>query len=87
LLAANIWLADQPFYSPILWGQAVFYGLALVMAFVPARSGLWRALRLSTMFTSMNLALLTGFFRWLTGRQRAAWQRTERLVEVPVATQ
>jgi len=30
------------------------------------------------MFATMNAALLVGFFRWASGRQRAAWDRTAR---------
>jgi cellulose synthase/poly-beta-1,6-N-acetylglucosamine synthase-like glycosyltransferase len=29
-------------------------------------------------FVSMNLAILVGFFRYLRGSQRAAWERTQR---------
>jgi len=36
---------------------------------------------LMTMFTSMNVALLVGFVRWLSNRQNAAWRRTARTAE------
>ena len=38
----------------------------------------FRLLRLATMFTTMNLALLVGFWRWASGGQRGVWQRTAR---------
>ena len=42
-----------------------------------------RYLRLGTMFTSMNLALLFGFVRWVRGSQKAAWKRTDRSAQFP----
>jgi hypothetical protein len=38
----------------------------------------FRSLRLATMFTTMNAALLVGFWRWASGGQRGVWQRTAR---------
>jgi hypothetical protein len=37
------------------------------------------------MFTSMNAALLLGFFRWLGGMQKGVWQRTDRTVALKKA--
>jgi cellulose synthase/poly-beta-1,6-N-acetylglucosamine synthase-like glycosyltransferase len=37
-----------------------------------------RVARLTAMFTSMNLALLVGFWMWAAGRQGGVWQRTAR---------
>ncbi len=37
-----------------------------------------RVLRLATMFTTMNAALLVGFWLWASGGQRGVWQRTAR---------
>lgn len=37
-----------------------------------------RMARLTTMFASMNLALLVGFWMWVAGRQGGIWQRTAR---------
>ncbi len=80
-LAANVALADRPPYRVLLVAQAAFYALAVLMAFVPAGARILRPLRLATMFVSMNAALFVGFWRWLLGRQRGAWRRTERLAE------
>jgi cellulose synthase/poly-beta-1,6-N-acetylglucosamine synthase-like glycosyltransferase len=81
MLASNILLADDPFYRGWLAAQVAFYALALVAGHLPARWKLLKPLRLTTMFASMNLALLVGFWRWLRGRQRGTWQRTERPAE------
>ena len=76
---ANLMLAADPFYRAILIAHAGFYLVALMLAFVPARVRILRPLRLTTMFVSMNAALLVGFFRWLGRRQRGAWRRTARV--------
>ncbi|HVX15424.1 MAG TPA: glycosyltransferase family 2 protein [Pirellulales bacterium] len=78
MILANLPLGFQPFYRATLLAQATFYGLALIGARLPGKRGAVRLLRLATLFSSMNLALLGGFFRWLSGRQRGAWVRTER---------
>jgi cellulose synthase/poly-beta-1,6-N-acetylglucosamine synthase-like glycosyltransferase len=81
LVASNVCLLDQPFYTYALLGQAGFYLLSLLASFVPARFRLLKPLRLATMFTGMNAALLVGCWRWLQGSQKAAWKRTVRLAE------
>jgi hypothetical protein len=77
-LVANAALLADPLYRLLLAGQIAFYSLALVGAFLPGNSSFVRMLRLTTLFTSMNLALAVGFWRWLAGRQRGTWQRTAR---------
>lgn len=77
--AANLLLLDQAFYVGALAAQIAFYLLAWLGGKLPAReSRLSRVLRLVAMFGGMNAALLLGFFRLLTGRQRGAWTRTAR---------
>lgn len=82
LAIINIVLAGQPLYRWLLLVQSAFYLTALVGAFLPGRSIVLRVLRLSTMFTGMNAALLVGFWRWVWGRQKGAWRRTARAVEI-----
>jgi cellulose synthase/poly-beta-1,6-N-acetylglucosamine synthase-like glycosyltransferase len=81
LLASNLVLCASPFFQTILVAQFAFYLGAAVMALVPARIRALRPLRLATMFTAMNLALLVGFWKWARGSQRGAWQRTVREAE------
>jgi hypothetical protein len=81
LAVSNIVLAAQPMYRSLLLGQAAFYLTALVGALVPGRSPALRIVRLTTMFTGMNAALLFGFWRWLWGSQKGVWRRTARAVE------
>lgn len=77
-LVANLLLAGQPFYQVVLALQIAFYTLACIGSFVPGNATPVRLLRLATMFTSMNLALAVGFWRWASGLQKGTWQRTSR---------
>ena len=78
MLAANLVLAGDPVFLGVLAAQVVFYAVSAVMAFIPVRARVLKPLLLTTMFTGMNLALLIGFGRWLTGAQGGAWRRTAR---------
>jgi cellulose synthase/poly-beta-1,6-N-acetylglucosamine synthase-like glycosyltransferase len=78
---ANLLLAGSPLYGAILVAHVAFYVVAMILAFVPAGVKVLRPLRLTTMFVSMNAALLVGFFRWLGRRQRGTWRRTARVGE------
>jgi cellulose synthase/poly-beta-1,6-N-acetylglucosamine synthase-like glycosyltransferase len=82
LLLSNLFVWDTPLYAALLLLQCGFYLTAAAMASVPGQSKLFKVLRLTTMFTSMNAALLIGFCRWLFRTQRVTWRRTARLAEV-----
>ncbi len=81
LLGSNVALADAPLYRGLLIGQMAFYLVSVLAAFLPARPRLLRLLRLTTMFTGMNTALLVGYWRWLRGRQKGIWKPTARLMQ------
>jgi cellulose synthase/poly-beta-1,6-N-acetylglucosamine synthase-like glycosyltransferase len=75
---ANCLLVRQPLFQVTLAAQALFYLISLAGAYLPGSGLALRLVRLTTMFSSMNLALLVGFWRWISGRQRGIWQRTAR---------
>jgi cellulose synthase/poly-beta-1,6-N-acetylglucosamine synthase-like glycosyltransferase len=81
LLLSNLVLCADPSFQAALGAQLGFYLLSAIMAVVPARFRLLKPLRLTTMFTGMNLALLVGFWNWLWGSQQGVWQRTARTAE------
>jgi cellulose synthase/poly-beta-1,6-N-acetylglucosamine synthase-like glycosyltransferase len=85
MLVSNCLLWRDPFYLGLLFGQVGFYLLSAAAVLVPTRFRSLKPLRLTTMFTSMNLALLVGFCRWLRGNQHGVWRRTARLAESNVA--
>jgi cellulose synthase/poly-beta-1,6-N-acetylglucosamine synthase-like glycosyltransferase len=77
-LIANVLLWHEPLYRLLLAAQAAFYLGPLIVTVIPDGTRVVRPLRLAAMFTTMNAALLVGFWRWMFGRQRAAWKRTAR---------
>jgi cellulose synthase/poly-beta-1,6-N-acetylglucosamine synthase-like glycosyltransferase len=81
MLAGALALCADPFFRAALAAQLSFYLVSWIMAGIPARFRILKPLRLTTMFTGMNLALLVGFWKWLRGRQQGAWQRTARGTE------
>jgi hypothetical protein len=76
--AANLLLLRHPFYRITLGVQVALYGAGIAGRFVSGRPGPFRLLALLYYFLSMNAALLVGFVRCVTGRQRVTWQRAER---------
>jgi cellulose synthase/poly-beta-1,6-N-acetylglucosamine synthase-like glycosyltransferase len=78
MLVTNAALVSLPLYRATLAGQAAFYLVAWLGARSTGSGTLARLVRLTTLFSSMNAALLVGFYRWLTGSQRGAWARTAR---------
>jgi cellulose synthase/poly-beta-1,6-N-acetylglucosamine synthase-like glycosyltransferase len=83
LLLANLLLWDVPAYRTLLFAQFAFYATSLVAAYLPGRLLPVKLLRLTTMFTTMNGALLVGFGRWLCRTQRGTWKRTARVAQAP----
>jgi cellulose synthase/poly-beta-1,6-N-acetylglucosamine synthase-like glycosyltransferase len=85
LLVTSFVLREQPLYLALFASQLAFYLLsALVSVLPPLRA--FRPLRLTSMFTGMNAALLVGFWRWLWGTQKGAWKRTARIGPAGVGT-
>jgi cellulose synthase/poly-beta-1,6-N-acetylglucosamine synthase-like glycosyltransferase len=80
LLGSNLLLLSQPLFQFTLIAQLVFFMVSLAAGRVPGTSLPVRLLRMSTMFTQMNLALLVGFWRWLTTSQTGVWKRTARSI-------
>jgi cellulose synthase/poly-beta-1,6-N-acetylglucosamine synthase-like glycosyltransferase len=78
-LLGSIPLAFQGGLVPraVLLAQLAFYGLALAGS-RGARGPLRRVASLAHYFVSMNAALAVGFWRFVRGTQRAAWDRTDR---------
>jgi cellulose synthase/poly-beta-1,6-N-acetylglucosamine synthase-like glycosyltransferase len=80
-IISNAMLARNPFYLHVLLVHEVFY-LVSIVGLLYLQGNRWlRIFRVPGMFVSMNLALLVGFGRWLTGRQGGTWKRTERAGE------
>jgi hypothetical protein len=75
-LVSDVALQPHPLFAVLLALQLVFYALAFFGAFMRKRKiVLFSA---PYYFVTINLALLFGFFRFITGTQQAAWKRTAR---------
>jgi cellulose synthase/poly-beta-1,6-N-acetylglucosamine synthase-like glycosyltransferase len=75
-LVSNVALLPHPLFAVFLALQLAFYSLALLGAVIRRRKiVLFSA---PYYFVTINLALLFGFFRFITGTQQAAWKRTAR---------
>jgi cellulose synthase/poly-beta-1,6-N-acetylglucosamine synthase-like glycosyltransferase len=78
LLVTSALLSDSPLYQALFFAQVAFYLTSALVPFVPTTARPLKPLRLTTMFTGMNVALLLGFWRWALGTQHGIWQRTVR---------
>ncbi len=78
MLLSNLLLVAVPLYQVLLLGQLAFYLLAAVGHWVVLPGWPGRLLRLPALFTTVNLALLVGFVRWLRQPQSGVWVRTPR---------
>jgi cellulose synthase/poly-beta-1,6-N-acetylglucosamine synthase-like glycosyltransferase len=78
LISAGLLEGAGIFYRSALIGQTCFYAISLTIGLFPIRVRALRPLRLATMFTTINAALLLGFFKWAGGMDQGVWRRTER---------
>jgi cellulose synthase/poly-beta-1,6-N-acetylglucosamine synthase-like glycosyltransferase len=85
LASALLWEAAM--YRVLLLTQLAFFTVSALAVLVPRSIRLPLVLRVSTMFTLMNAALLVGFFRWARGRQNGTWRRTARSTEIAIPPQ
>ncbi len=69
----------ETLYAFLFAIQLLFYILAAAGALSHCRGKRQGALALPFMFVSLNAALLGGFFNYLSGRHRVAWERTKRI--------
>ena len=77
-LASSAALAGRPFFRVTACAQLSFYAISAVVMVAPGRLPLPRIVSLTTMFVSMNAALLTGFWVWLMGSGLGLWEPTRR---------
>jgi hypothetical protein len=82
MLFTSAVLSGQILYRELFFLQGAFYVASAMAGWLPGKGPLGKLLRLASMFSSMNLALLFGFWRWVRGTQKAAWERTVRAAAV-----
>jgi glycosyltransferase involved in cell wall biosynthesis len=74
----NMLLLGHAGYRLTFAMQTALYAMAAAGSVVPGSGVAARLLRLATLFTSMNVALLAGFCQWAAGIRSGAWERTAR---------
>ncbi|MGB7342236.1 MAG: glycosyltransferase family 2 protein [Phototrophicaceae bacterium] len=62
-------------YGILLFGQFIFYDLALLGWILSKRQIKIRVLNIFYFFVSTNIAALFGFWRWMRGSQAVTWQK------------
>jgi hypothetical protein len=78
IFSRNLWLVGKPLYNVLFALQAFFYSLAL-LAWILDRFNLHVSFLIYPYyFVVVNLALLVGFFKFITKSQKPAWARVER---------
>ena len=72
------WQGAGGLYTVVFLAQIVFYAIALLGWIFANRNVRVRAFYLPYYFLFMNLAVFAGFFRWLSGKQPAVWEKARR---------
>ena len=84
MLASSVLLLHRPLLQGMVAAQAAIYAAAVAGIYLPGGGLPGRLVRTVTMFVGMNLALLFGFWHWLSKAQTGTWQRTTREQEAPI---
>ncbi|CAN5559011.1 glycosyltransferase family 2 protein [soil metagenome] len=83
LLPLNIIMANQDlFYANALIVHLSFYAAASLGWIMENRSIRIKIFFVPYYFLVMNYAALAGYFRFMQGKQSAAWERSERKIEI-----
>ncbi|MFH1282151.1 MAG: glycosyltransferase, partial [bacterium] len=77
-LFSNAFLVGDDLYTGLFIMQCGFYFLALLGRIFSFFNIHTKILGFFYYFVSMNIALLLGFFKFLTGTQSVMWERTDR---------
>jgi poly-beta-1,6-N-acetyl-D-glucosamine synthase len=69
---------ENRFFTICFYGQLLFYGMAVLARILPKNLPGFKLFKLAYYFVFMNLSVVQGFFRFLRGRQPAAWEKARR---------
>ena len=78
LFLSNIFIARAPFYTFFMICQTVFYVLAVLGSFTyewGTRRFIAKLASTAYMFCMMNFSAMAGLYRFLSGKQRIAWEK------------
>jgi cellulose synthase/poly-beta-1,6-N-acetylglucosamine synthase-like glycosyltransferase len=85
ILLLNLMLVLQGnslLYQLLFAAQIVFYAMALLGWTLENRKIRVKVLFVPYYFLIMNYAVFAGFFRWIKGAQKAAWERSKRAADL-----
>jgi cellulose synthase/poly-beta-1,6-N-acetylglucosamine synthase-like glycosyltransferase len=77
-LVGSLLLRHILFYKIVLWLQVLWYGIAVLGGLLNQFGVNLPGITLVYHFTILNVALLLGFLKWLSGRRDVIWERSER---------
>lgn len=78
MLTANILLVGQLFYGSTLLAQGLFYTAGILGAILPKLGAGLKILTIPKYFLAMNIAIVIGFARFVTRRQKVTWSQAPR---------
>ncbi len=78
VLALHVGMFTCTFFSLVFWGQLCFYIMALVGWFLENQQIKLKILFVPYYFFIMNLAVYSGFFRYICNNQDVKWERARR---------
>lgn len=78
VLVMNMFLLGKFLYNLIFIFQLIFYMLAAIGLFEQGNRKPPMYMYIPLYFLSLNIALLLGFFKAITGAQKMTWERTDR---------
>ena len=73
-----IFISNASLYKWLFAAQVVFYIMALAASMFSSGSKAFKIFKLAYYFVFMNVSVVQGFFRFLRGRQPAAWEKAKR---------
>jgi len=78
MLGSNLLLAGEPFYGSTMVVQGLFYLSGILGAATPKLPGVFKILAIPKYFLAMNLAIVLGLARFLSGKQKVTWFKAAR---------
>jgi poly-beta-1,6-N-acetyl-D-glucosamine synthase len=65
-------------YKILFATQLIFYAMAIIASIISFKSRIFKIFKLAYYFVFMNVSVVQGFFRYLRGKQPAAWEKAKR---------
>ena len=82
MFVSNVFLVDRQWALALLWAQVSVYALGLAAPLLRAVPFLGRAANGAWYFMVLNVALLMGTIKFLSGRAAPVWKATPRTAEI-----